>query len=619
MTVRSRVATAVAGTLAAGTLASLVAAGPAGADPVAQARSWDEQTSSLTDPPRRITADVEPGERARVVSVRSVDGRPVVRVVRVTGRAAAREAVAGLQQHPDAVSVALDTRVRLARTDRSVSAATPLSNDPGTAYQWWLSRLRAPSLWSAAPSGGATVAVVDSGVQAAHEDLAGVVLPGADILTGAGDGSLDEHGHGTHVAGIVAALTGNGIGVASLAPGTRVLPVRVLDADGGGWDSDVAEGIVYAVDRGAKVVNLSLGGPGTGPSADAVRYAAEHDVLVVAAAGNERMSGNPVSYPAAYPDVLAVAASDIDDRTAAFSSTGPHVDITAPGDDIASTYPDGYAYLSGTSMAAPVVAAAAALVRAARPDLSAGQVAALLTSTATDLAAPGRDDESGAGLVDPVTALCSVVTCPSAGAAAPVPAAPSPTPSATSPSTAAPAAHASSLRLLSGPATRPYGTRTSAAARLVDATTGSPLPGRAVQVCVRPVGAAAAGCSVLTTDGNGEVRRSLTLRAHTTLTMGFAGAAGLSPSTSQPLRFRVRSSVTVTGFKNAVSVRLAPASRTRVTLQRRAGTAWTSVTSQRTDREGSVRFADLLPGAYRVLAPAAPTLAATVSRTVRVR
>jgi subtilisin family serine protease len=646
MTVRSRAAAAAAGALVAGMLGSLVSAGPAGADGVrhedraavadpGQAPRWDEPGPSLTVAPRRLAADVGPGERARVVSVRSVDGRPVVRVVPVTGRSAALEAVADLQQHPDPVSVALDTRDRPAGSDPSVAAAAPLSNDPAVVHQWWLTRMRAPALWSAAPSGGATVAVVDSGVEATHEDLAGAVLPGTDLVDTSGDGSLDEHGHGTHVAGIVGALTGNAIGVASLAPGTKILPVRVLDADGAGWDSDVAAGIVYAVDHGAEVVNLSLGGPASGPSADAVRYAVEHDVLVVAAAGNGRTTGNPVSYPAAYPDVLAVAASDTEDRTAAFSSTGPYVDITAPGDMIASTYPEptGYVFLSGTSMASPVVAAAAAVVRAARPDLTAAEVAALLQSTATDLAAPGRDDESGTGLVDPVGALCSVVTCPGAPDPDPAPST-DPDPSPATPSqtpappvvsapppvdTAAPVRHASALQLLSGPATRPYGTTETAAARLVDTTTGAALPGRAVRLCVQVAPETFTRCVERTTDSNGEVRHSVVLRAHTTLTLGFPGEAGLSPSTSSPLRLRVTSRARVSRSGDAVSVRVAPASGTRVTLQRRAGSAWRAVTARRTDRVGSARFAGLRPGAYRVLVRATPALSATVSRTVRIR
>ena len=553
--------------------------------------------------------------------MRSIHGRPVVRVVRATGRAAARAAVADLQQDPDAVSVGLDTRVHLASSEVSASAA---SEDPKRAQQWWLTRLRAPSVWAAAPAGGSTVAVVDTGVDASHVDLAGVVLPGADF-TGSGDGRVDGHGHGTHVAGIVAALTSNGIGVASLAPGTKILPVRVLDSSGSGYDSDVAGGIVYAVDQGAKVVNLSLGGASSSPTAAAVRYAAERDVLVVAAAGNERQSGNPVTYPAAYPDVTAVAASDTADRTASFSNTGSYVDITAPGVSIVSTYPESrYAALSGTSMASPIVAAAAAVVRAARPDLTAREVAAVLESTATDLAAPGRDDESGVGLVEPVTALCSVSDCsgtppPPPPAPAP-PVAPSPAPVATTPPAASPAAaRETSVRLLRRGTTRRYGSRTTVAARLVDASTGSALPGREVRVCAQVAPTYVTRCAVRTTDASGEVHRRLRLRAHTTVTVRFAGAADLAPSTSRRLRYTVTSRATLTSRRRAVSVDVAPAAQARVTLQRRVDSTWRRVSVRRTSLFGSETFTGLRPGRYRARVPATETLASAVSRAVRVR
>ena len=272
------------------------------------------------------------------------------------------------------------------------------------------------------------MAVIDTGV-ARVPDLAGQLLPGTDLVSSGGDGTADGHGHGTHVAGIVAAVANNGIGVAGLAPQAKILPIRALDDNGVGYDSAITSAIIYAADHGADIVNMSLGGSaGSSAEAAAVAYARGKDVLVVAAAGNGRASGNLTSYPAAFPGVLAVAASDPTDEIASFSNTGSYVGVAAPGVMVLSTYRDGGAvYMSGTSMASPYAAAVAALVRSAAPALPATGVAAAMTSTATDVGPTGRDDESGAGIVDPVAAL-QKVTAPVA--AVPTPTTPTPTPHA---------------------------------------------------------------------------------------------------------------------------------------------------------------------------------------------
>lgn len=301
--------------------------------------------------------------------------------------------------------------------------ATEMPGDPYRRQQWALDRTAFEASWSRAAGPATTVAVIDTGVDASHEELKGSVLSGWDAISGQEGATSDDHGHGTHVAGIIAAQAGNRRGGAGAAPGVRVLPVRVLDAEGNGWLSDVLEGIVWAVDHGADVVNLSLGGT-TNPESfrPAIRYAIERGVVVVAAAGNEALEGNPVSYPAADPDVVAVAAVRPDGARASFSSHGSYVDLAAPGYDIFApcpqrastcaesrdagwTAPAGYGRLSGTSMAAPFVSAAAALVLRARPELSAEEVRRALEGGAEDLGSPGRDPEFGAGLVDPVAAL----------------------------------------------------------------------------------------------------------------------------------------------------------------------------------------------------------------------
>jgi type VII secretion-associated serine protease mycosin len=277
------------------------------------------------------------------------------------------------------------------------------TNDPLRAQQWPLDQTSYEATWPTTRGGGVVVAVIDTGVRADHEDLAGAVLPGLDLVA-PGDGRIDPHGHGTHVAGIIAAAANNGRGVAGAAPDARILPIRVLDATGAGNASKVATGIVWAVQHGARVVNLSLGG--TVPSdglLEAVDYATANGVLVVAAGGNGGAGGAAV-YPAAFAPALAVSAVDAFRARASFSTAGAYIDVAAPGVGIVSTYgsaPDAYASANGTSMATPYASAAAALVFAANPALTADQARTLVEQAAIDLGGPGRDPEFGFGLVDP--------------------------------------------------------------------------------------------------------------------------------------------------------------------------------------------------------------------------
>ena len=309
----------------------------------------------------------------------------------------------------DALAVASDDA--LGRTTDEVLAIeteVPVhslgAGDPLRAQQWPLDQTSFESTWPTTDGTGVVVAVVDTGVRGDHEDLAGVVLPGLDLVDGS-DGRIDPNGHGTHVAGVIAAATQNGRGVSGAAPGVRILPVRVLAADGSGQSSDVAAGIVWAVDHGARVVNLSLGG--TAPSdgmRDAITYANANGVLVVAAGGNGGAGANEPTYPAAYDAAIAVAAVDANRARAPFSSTGSYIDVAAPGVGVVSTYNSAvnvYASSSGTSMAAPYASAAAALVIAANPQQSADHARALLEQGADDLGAAGWDPAYGYGLVDP--------------------------------------------------------------------------------------------------------------------------------------------------------------------------------------------------------------------------
>ncbi len=235
------------------------------------------------------------------------------------------------------------------------------TSDPHYSEQWGLPVVGAPDAWLSLPADAptVTVAVIDSGVCAAHPDLAGRLLPGHDYVEN-DDTPQDSYGHGCAVTGVIAANDDNGIGIAGVAPNAMILPLRVLDSQGLGSYSNVAAAIVAATDAGAQIINLSLGG--SAPSSvleSAVNYADAHGVTIVAAAGN---TGGDLLYPAAYAPVVAVGSVDQDLSLSSFSSRGPGLDLLAPGRDILSTsVDDGYTTLSGTSFAAPYVSGVAAL------------------------------------------------------------------------------------------------------------------------------------------------------------------------------------------------------------------------------------------------------------------
>lgn len=308
--------------------------------------------------------------------------------------------------------------------------AQPAVADQTRSAQWQLNALRAKAAWKVSTGSGVVVAVLDSGVDAKHPDLVGQVLPGVDLVDG-GDGREDPVGHGTTVAGLIAGRADDTSGVAGIAPGAKILPVRVLDKLNKYDDPAViAEGVRWAVDHGATVLNLSLGGALRSDAiAEALRYAAARDVVVVACTGNVATdpSIHEVWYPAREPGVVAVAglsggtppsARPTAGPTASGgqggggdglwegSLTGPETVLTAPADNLTGARPGGgYWQVQGTSFAAPLVAATASLIRAKYPQMSAANVINRLIGTARDLGPAGRDDEFGYGEVDPVSAL----------------------------------------------------------------------------------------------------------------------------------------------------------------------------------------------------------------------
>jgi subtilisin family serine protease len=273
------------------------------------------------------------------------------------------------------------------------------------------------------------IAVLDTGIDETHPDLSGKITAGYDFIDGDSD-PHDLNGHGTHVAGIAAAATDNGIGMAGTSWGARIMPVRVLNASGGGTSVEMIDGINWAVSNGADIINLSLGGAGDSASAQqAINNAHASGVLVVAAMGNCRYAddyscdeANPTNYPAAYENVMAVSATGPDDTWASYSQYGSHCDIAAPGGDMSylhdsdgiySTMPTydvhltsqyGYAknydYLNGTSQATPYVAGLAALVLSADPTLTPDDVQTFIENNADDLGSTGWDADYGHGRID---------------------------------------------------------------------------------------------------------------------------------------------------------------------------------------------------------------------------
>jgi type VII secretion-associated serine protease mycosin len=289
-----------------------------------------------------------------------------------------------------------------------------------TELPWAQQLLDLNRTWPHSTGAGVTVAVVDSGVDADHPQLRGKVLPGADFyLVGNLPGNFDCVSHGTGVASIIAASPAPGIGFRGVAPDARILPVRITDrelSDNGEATpinpDVVGQGIRYAADNGADVINLSLSGHGDYRAIGAaVAYARAKDVLVVAAVGNRADWGALPSFPAAYDGVLGVGSLTIAGERAAGSQVGPYVDIMAPGEDVlAATRVGGHDYWAGTSFAAPFVAGVAALVRSAWPDLTASEVADRILATA-DPAPGGRDSAAyGAGIVDPYRAVTEDLT-----------------------------------------------------------------------------------------------------------------------------------------------------------------------------------------------------------------
>ena len=303
-----------------------------------------------------------------------------------------------------------DPRVRYAELDGHVHALR-VPNDPYLPTQWSVTKIRAEQAWDLSTgSARVVIGVLDTGVDPRQPDLQGKLIAGYDYVNNDQDAS-DDNGHGTSVAGVVAADSDNRIGVAGYCWACRVMPVKVLGADGRGFMSALAQGIIWATDHGARVLNLSLGGPGQDVTlTEATQYAWLHGVLVVAAAGNE--SSLAPDYPAALPNVLSVGASDRNDDLYGFSNAGARV--AAPGENSSTGRGGTYVSFLGTSSAAPVVSGIAGLAFSLVPGATPAQVERALESTAAPVAGvvSGRVDACAA-----LQALAPGLAAPAGGPA----------------------------------------------------------------------------------------------------------------------------------------------------------------------------------------------------------
>lgn len=311
-----------------------------------------------------------------------------------------------------------------------VAYAMEVPNDPYYSSQWGLDKIQAVGGWDVTHgSGGVLIAIADTGIDGGHPDLGAKIASSVDCTNLCNPvPPLDGNGHGTHVAGIASAITNNAQGIAGVGYESSLASVQVLDVSGSGYYSWVVNGIIWAADSGAKVINLSLGGTSSSSTLkSAVEYAWNKGVVLVAAAGNSGTTRR--HYPAYYSQAIAVAATDANDNKAYFSTYGSWVDVASPGLDIFSTYPGGYSYLSGTSMATPFVTGLAGLTFGHNPTWTNSQVRNQIEAAADKIAGTGIYWKYGR------INVCKTLNCASLLLPSPLP---TPTPTASPTPTPAP-------------------------------------------------------------------------------------------------------------------------------------------------------------------------------------
>lgn len=312
----------------------------------------------------------------------------------------------------DALIAALKKNKNVEYVERDASAqGTATANDPlfTGGNQWWISKVQAPAAWDITTGvSNLPIAIVDSGVKASHLDITNKLLPGYDFVNNDSNPD-DDNGHGTATAGVAAASSNNQLGMVSMAWANPVIPVKVLGADNNGSYFAIANGITWAADQGARIINLSLGG--STPSQvlqDAVNYAWNKNAVLIASAGNDGV--NTPRYPAACNNVVAVSATNSTDERPSWSNYGTYVDISAPGQGVLSLYgTDTYAFWNGTSFSCPIASGTIALMASANPLLSNGNLVNLLLASTDDIGVAGYDTFFGTGRVNASAAVQAAV------------------------------------------------------------------------------------------------------------------------------------------------------------------------------------------------------------------
>lgn len=324
-------------------------------------------------------------------------GKSDLHIVDLPGQASETAVLALLRQNP---------HLKFAELDKRVPPAL-VPNDPYNGSEWHLAKINAGAAWDTAQGAGVTIAILDTGVDSTHPDLAANMVPGWNFFDN-NSNSSDVYGHGTAVAGTAAAASNNSLGVASVAGVARIMPIRISDTTGYAYYSTIAQGITYAADNQARVANVSFDGVARSASIiSAAQYMKSKGGLVVVAAGNNSIDEaiTPTT------SMIAVSATDSNDVKASWSSYGSFVAVSAPGTSIWTTNRGGgYGQWQGTSFASPVAAGVVALMMSAQPTLPNAQIENLLYSTAVDLGATGRDSYYGYGRVNAAAAVSAAAS-----------------------------------------------------------------------------------------------------------------------------------------------------------------------------------------------------------------
>ena len=398
----------------------------ASAAPMAAVEGGD---APVTEPgafvPGEVVVQVRPGRSLDVIAARGMEvrrelaapaGAPERAVVSTNGRSV-EGAIAELRADPSVAIVEPNYVVELA-DEGSVAVAV---NDPKTKDQYSLDRMRVRDAWSVTKGASNVIAVLDTGVQSSHPDLSGRLVAGYDFVNNDAN-PTDDNGHGTWVTGIIAARTNDGYGMAGISWSDKVMPVKIMNGSGNGTTADLMDGITWAADHGADVINMSVGGfPYSALVQQAVNDAWSQGVVLVGAAGNNRREES--YYPASFDNVVSVSATQPQDEFSNWSSWGPKVDVSAPGSSVLTTncytctYGDHdswgtHTFISGTSFATPNVAGVVALIRAKYPSFTPGQVVSRLKSTTDDLGYDGWDSRYGTGRVNAYRAVGASVSQP---------------------------------------------------------------------------------------------------------------------------------------------------------------------------------------------------------------